>query len=279
MTRPLVDPEWLYGNLGRSDLKIVDATWYLPNQDRDGRSEYLEGHIPGAVYFPIDEIADLNSHLPHMLPTADEFAQAVGALGIGDRDTIIVYDAIGLFSAPRVWWTFRVFGAEIVHVLDGGMRAWRAAGFPLETGDAVVEPVRFNASLDGAAVSDHLTVKRALQSGDRQVVDARSRERFSGAAPEPRPKLPSGHMPGAYNLPFGDLIDDEGRMVPDERIRKIFENAGLDLDRPITTTCGSGVTAAILTLALSAVGHDDLSLYDGSWTEWASRDDCPREPA
>jgi len=277
MTRPLVSVKWLHDNFRRDDVKIVDASWYLPNQDRDGHAEYLEAHIPGAVYFPIDEIADRSSHLPHMLPGAEEFSEAAGALGINDDDMIIVYDAAGLFSAARVWWTFRYFGAPNAFVLDGGLPAWRKAGYPLESGEVAKRQGRFNARAAPAAVSDHVAVKAALSSGDRLIVDARSRERFAGSAPEPRPELPSGRMPGACNLPFGDLIDADGRLVSDEQIRELFEAAGVDLSKPLTTTCGSGVTAAILTLALTVIGHDDLSLYDGSWTEWASREDCPRE--
>lgn len=277
MTRPLVSAEWLHDNLGRDDVKVVDATWFLPNQSRDGHAEYLREHIPGAVYFPIDEIADKTSSLPHMLPGAEQFSEAAGAMGIGREDTIVVYDAVGLFSAARVWWTFRHFGASNVAVLDGGLPAWKNAGYPTEGGPVAVEPRRFEAQADAPSVSDHLAVKAALASGDRQVVDARSRERFAGTAPEPRPELPSGQMPGAFNLPFQELLDEDGRLLPDEAIRERFEAAGVDLTRPVTTTCGSGVTAAILTLALAAAGHQDLSLYDGSWTEWASRDDCPRE--
>lgn len=277
MSKPLVSVEWLHDNLDRGDIRIVDATWYLPNQNRDGQAEYLDSHIPGAVYFPIDEIADRSSDLPHMLPDAGQFSEAAGALGIDNDDTIVVYDAAGLFSAARVWWTFRFFGARKVFVLDGGLPAWKRAGYPLESGTVHVAPARFEAVADQPAVSDRNDVKTALSSGTRQVVDARSRERFAGSAPEPRPELPSGHMPGSFNLPFGDLIDEDGRLRGEDEIRKAFGDAGIDLASPVTTTCGSGVTAAILTLALTAIGHDDLSLYDGSWTEWASRDDCPRE--
>jgi thiosulfate/3-mercaptopyruvate sulfurtransferase len=277
MTRPIVTAEWLHDNLERDDVKVVDATWFLPNQNRDGHAEYLREHIPGAVYFPIDEIADTSSPLPHMLPGEHRFSEAAGALGIGRDDTIVVYDAAGLFSAARVWWTFRHFGAPQVFVLNGGLPAWKSAGYPTESGPVTVEPREFKARADAPSVSDYLAVKAALASGDRQVVDARSRERFAGTAPEPRPELPSGRMPGAFNLPFQELLDDEGRLLPDDAIREKFQAAGVDLSKPVTTTCGSGVTAAILTLALTAAGHDDLSLYDGSWTEWASRDDCPRE--
>ncbi|HSM41174.1 MAG TPA: 3-mercaptopyruvate sulfurtransferase [Afifellaceae bacterium] len=277
MTRPTVTAEWLHANLGRDDVRIVDASWFLPNQNRDGHAEYLHEHIPGAVYFPIDEIADTSSSLPHMLPAAGQFAEAAGAMGIARDDTIVVYDAVGLFSAARVWWTFRYFGAPDVFVLDGGLPAWKRAGYPTESRPVTVEPRHFEARPDAPSVSDHLAIKAALASGTRQVVDARSRERFAGSAPEPRPELPSGHMPGAFNLPFQDVLDGEGRLLPAEAIRGKFEAAGVDLEKPVTTTCGSGVTAAILTLALTAAGHDDLSLYDGSWTEWASRDDCPRE--
>ena len=275
MTRPLVEPGWLHDNLDRDDVVVVDASWYLPNMNRDGYAEYLEAHIPGAVYFPIDGIADKASDLPHMLPSAEDFAAAVGAMGIADDDTIVVYDAVGLSSSARVWWTFQVFGATNVFILNGGLPAWKDAGFEVETGK-VFRPARtFSAVLNAAAVSDHVAVRQALQSGDRQVLDARSAGRFAGSAPEPRPELPSGHMPGSLNLPFTELISPDGKLLPDDELRKRLEGAGLDLEKPVTTTCGSGVTAAILTLALQSIGHDDLSLYDGSWTEWASRGDCP----
>ena len=273
MTRPLVDVDWLHENLGRDNVVVIDASWYLPNMKRDGYAEYLESHIPGAVYFPIDEIADKTSNLPHMLPSADEFSSAVGALGIADNDTIVVYDAVGLSSSARVWWTFRVFGAKNVFILGGGLPAWRDAGFDTESG-TVSRPVRaFNASLDTLAVSDHAAVQQALDTGERQVLDARSAERFAGSAPEPRPELSSGHMPGALNLPFQELIGTGGKLLDNAKLKRTLESAGVDMRKPVTTTCGSGVTAAILTLALESIGHDDLSLYDGSWTDWASRED------
>jgi len=277
MTRPLVSANWLHDNLHRDDVKVVDASWYLPNQDRDAHADYLQRHIPGAVFFAIDEIADRSSNLPHMLPDAAMFSEAASTLGIDDGDTIVVYDAVGLFSAARVWWTFKVFGAKNVVILDGGLSAWINAGYPVESGAAEAGSGNFSAKLNEAAVSDHIAVKAALSSGERLLVDARSKERFAGTAPEPRPELPSGRMPGACNLPFGELIDADGKLISNEQIRKRFESADVDLSKPLTTTCGSGVTAAILTLALTAIGHEDLSLYDGSWTEWASRDDCPRE--
>ncbi len=275
MTRPLVDVHWLHANLNRDDVVIVDASWYLPNLNRDGHAEYLKSHIPGAVYFPIDEIADKDSPLPHMLPSAEDFSTAVSAMGIDRDDHIIVYDAVGLSSSARVWWTFRVFRARNVFILDGGLPAWTEAGFETESGE-VSRPARsFNAVLDTSAVSDHGAVRRALESAERQVLDARSAERFAGSAPEPRAELSSGHMPGALNLPFPALIGTGGRLLGNDELRQKLEGAGVDLGKAVTTTCGSGVTAAILTLALESVGHDDLSLYDGSWTEWASRDDCP----
>ena len=275
MTRPLVDVHWLHENLGRDNVVVVDASWYLPNMNRDGFAEYLASHIPGAVYFPIDEIADKTSNLPHMLPSAAEFSSAAGALGIADSDTIVVYDAVGLSSSARVWWTFRVFGAANTFILDGGLPAWTQAGFETESG-AVSRPARsFNTVLDTSAVSDHAAVRHALDTGVRQVLDARSAERFAGSAPEPRPELSSGHMPGALNLPFPELIGKGGKLLGNDELKARLEGAGLDLNKPVTTTCGSGVTAAILTLALESIGHDDLSLYDGSWTDWATREDSP----
>jgi thiosulfate/3-mercaptopyruvate sulfurtransferase len=269
----LVGPSWLAERLGEPAIRIVDGSWYLPDQGRDARAEYRAGHIPGAVFFDIDAIADRASGLPHMLPNEAAFAEAAGRLGLSDTDTIIVYDGAGLFSAARVWWTLRVFGARDVGLLDGGLPAWRRAGLPLEPGEACPEPARFDARLDRAAVRDHAAVAAALESGAATIVDARSPARFSGAEPEPRPGLRSGHMPRARNLPYRRLIDDEGRLAAPDAIRQALAEAGIDPNRPIVTSCGSGVTAAIVNLALARIGKTDAALYDGSWAEWGSRPD------
>ena len=277
MTGFLVPPDWLKERLERPSVKVVDASWYLPTQGRDARAEYRDRHIPGAVFFDIEALSDRSTTLPHMLPAAEDFAEAAGALGLSHRDTIVVYDGIGLFSAPRVWWTLRSFGAKDVRVVNGGLPAWMAAGFPLESGEVDPEPALFRSSGPGEAVRNMAQVRASLEDRTATVVDARSAARFRGEAPEPRPGLPSGHMPGALNLPFDTLVDPAGRLLPPEDIREKFRSAGVDLSRPVVTTCGSGVTAAVLALGLASLGKTDVSLYDGSWAEWASQPGNPIE--
>ncbi|MFG1429560.1 3-mercaptopyruvate sulfurtransferase [Xanthobacter sp. V2C-8] len=268
-TPAFVSTEWLAANLGAPDLVVVDASWHMPNSGRSGAAEFEAQHIPGAVHFDIDAIADHSTALPHMLPGPHAFAQAAGALGIGDGLRIVVYDSLGLFSAPRVWWTFKVFGAQEVMILDGGLPKWLAENLPVESGPARRAPATFTARLDHSMVADINTVERALAAGSAQVLDARAEARFRGEAPEPREGLPSGHMPGAFNLPHGRVVDG-GRLLPPEQVRSIVEATGLDLARPVITSCGSGVSAAILWLALESIGKRPLALYDGSWTEWGA---------
>jgi thiosulfate/3-mercaptopyruvate sulfurtransferase len=271
MASPLISTTELAARLNDPSLRLVDGSWHLDG--RDARAEFEAAHIPGAVFFDLDAVSDHTTDLPHMLPDAATFAEAAGALGIAETDTIVVYDTVGLFSAARVWWTFRVMGARAVFVLDGGLPAWRAETRALETGPADPSPTRFTAAFDAGAVADVPTVMAAL-TGDAQVVDARPAARFRGQQPEPRTGLRPGHMPGALNLPMKSVLDDTGRLKRGPDLETTFRQAGVDPDRPIVTTCGSGVTAAVLTLALAGLGRASR-LYDGSWAEWGRRDDTP----
>jgi thiosulfate/3-mercaptopyruvate sulfurtransferase len=275
-SRWLVSTDWLADHLRDRNIIPVDGSYFLPTQQRDARAEYRSGHIPGAVFFDIEAISDHSTDLPHMLPGTTHFSEAVGALGIGDGDTVVVYDSVGLYSAARVWWTFRLFGAKKVYILDGGLPKWKAEGRPLEKGDTERTPKKFNAEMNVGAVAMLADVRMALNDDSAQIVDARSPERFAGTAPEPRPGLHSGHIPGAFNVPYNELIEN-GRLASRERIEAAFKDAGVDLDKPIITSCGSGITAAILALALESIGREPKGLYDGSWAEWGSRPDLPVE--
>jgi thiosulfate/3-mercaptopyruvate sulfurtransferase len=275
-SRWLVSTDWLADHLRDRNLTVVDGSYFLPLQQRDAHAEYRGGHIPGAVFFDIEAVSDHSTELPHMLPGPTQFGEVVGSLGIGDGDTVVVYDSVGLYSAARVWWTFRLFGAKKVYILDGGLPKWKSEGRPLETGDAERAARKFTAEMNVGAVALLDDMRMAQTDDSIQIVDARSPERFAGTAPEPRPGLRSGHMPRSFNVPFGRLIEN-GHLAPRARIEAAFTEAGVDLDKPIITSCGSGVTAAILTFALESIGKEPKGLYDGSWAEWASRPDLPVE--
>ena len=277
----IVSAAWLAEHLDAPDVRVVDATFFLPNEGRNAREEYEEEHIPGAVFFDIDEIADTDSPLPHMLPSPEKFASRMRKLGLGDGSRIVVYDRLGMRASPRVWWTFRVFGHEAVAVLDGGLPKWKADGFATESGPQRDPGERhFTARMNTLAVKDKEQMLANIERQRFQLLDARSRGRFSGEEPEPRPGLKGGHIPGSLNLPFTDVIDSaSGVLLPNHLLTERFERAGIDLAKPVVTTCGSGVTAAVLALALHEIGHKDVALYDGSWSEWGDPGaDVPIEP-
>lgn len=273
----LVSTDWLEAHLNAPDLRILDASWYLPDQNRNPRAEYEDAHIPGARFFDIDEISDTASPLPHMAPPVEVFISRMRAMGIGDGHRVVAYDTAGLFSAARVWWLFRHFGKQDVSVLDGGFPKWRAEGRPVEDLPPIARDRHFTARRDASLVRDVTQVAASAKLGNEQIVDARSPGRFRGDEPEVRPGLRSGHIPGSKNVHYRDLLNGDGTMKGVSDLKSIFEAAGVDLHKPVITTCGSGVTAAILNLALERLGHSRTSLYDGSWSEWGMYDDLKVE--
>ncbi|CCM75422.1 3-mercaptopyruvate sulfurtransferase [Rhizobium mesoamericanum] len=273
-SRFVVSADWLQAELGKPDLRILDASFYLPAQQRDADAEYAAGHIPGAIRFDQDKIADHSVPLPHTIPSPELFAAEVGRLGIEENDRIVVYDGIGMFASPRVWWLFRVMGARHVYVLDGGLDGWKSEGRPLETSAPHYEPKVFKPSYDASRVVTLDTMRDIVASGALQIADARSAGRFAALEPEPRAGMRSGHMPGARSLPSG-LFATQGRFKSLPELKQTIEDAGIDLSKPVVTSCGSGITAAIITLALESLGHTDNKLYDGSWSEWGGREDTP----
>ncbi len=273
----LVTTEWLAANVGRRGLRVLDGSWHMPELKREAFEEFVEAHVPGAAFFDIDEIADPSTPLPHMLPSAWTFAERVGRLGIANADWVVVYDTRGVVSAARVWWTFRAFGHARVAVLDGGFPKWRAEGRPVESGLPAPRPRRYTGRLQRRLVRDLEQMRANLTHRREQVLDARSHGRFVGTEPEPRPRLRPGHIPGSLNLPYELLHAKDGTLLGLDALRRAFETAGVDLDRPVVTTCGSGITASVLAFGLYLLGRERVAVYDGSWTEWGRRPDTPVE--
>ncbi len=270
----VVSPDWLEERLGQPGLSILDASWYFPFQNRNANAEYEAAHIPGAIFFDHEKLSDPDSPLPHTLPKPEAFAAAVSSMGITNDDTIVVYDGPGMVTSPRVWWMFRTMGANNVFVLDGGFDNWKNAGRPVTDSVTKIAPSAFVAKFDAGKVASFGQMREIVASGTRQVADARSAGRFTGVDPEPRQGLRSGHMPGARNVPSSSL-SDKGYFKDISGLRRVLDDAGVDLSRPIVTSCGSGITAAVITLALESLGHKDNMLYDGSWSEWGANKDTP----
>lgn len=271
----LVTTEWLAGELGKSDLRVVDASWFLPADGRDARGEFETAHIPGAVFFDIDEVADTSSPYPTMLPSPEKFASRMQAMGLGDGCRVVVYDNSPYRTAARAWWTMRVFGVHQVMILDGGFQKWRAEGRPVESGKPVVRHRHFTVWHDPALVRSLKDMIVNLTSKQEQVIDARSASRFQGRDPEPRPGVRPGHMPGALNLPYTELMNEDGTYKTGDALKAAFDAIGIDFTRPVVTTCGSGITASAVAFGLHLLGHTRVSVYDGSWAEWGAQPSTP----
>ncbi|KAG9136562.1 hypothetical protein Leryth_014401 [Lithospermum erythrorhizon] len=293
---PVVSVEWLHANLREPDMKLLDASWYMPDEQRNPLQEYQVAHIPGALFFDVDGISDRTTNLPHMLPSEEAFSAGVSALGIENKDSIVVYDGKGIFSAARVWWMFRVFGHDRVWVLDGGLPRWRAAGYDVESSASsdnilkasaaseaiekvykgqTVGPITFRTKFQPNLVWTLEQIQKNVEDKTYQQIDARSKARFDGVAPEPRKGIRSGHVPGSKCIPFKQMLDDSQTLLPADALKKKFDQEGITLDSPIVTSCGTGVTACILALGLHRLGKVDVPVYDGSWTEWGGNPDVP----
>ena len=273
--KTLVSTTWLADHLKSPDLRLLDASWYLPAMERDARAEYDAQHIPGARFFDIDEISDLRSGLPHTVPPVEKFMSRMRAMGVGDGHQVVVYDGMGIFSAARVWWLFRLMGKKDIAVLDGGLPKWIAEGHPVTDDAPIIRDRHMTVTRQNHMVKDVTEVARAAKLGTSEIIDARPKGRFTGEDPEPREGMRSGHIPGSRNLYFGDLLNPDQTMKDPATLKALFEKAGVDLSKPAITSCGSGVTAAILSLALTRIGKDDHALYDGSWSEWGMYADLP----
>lgn len=273
--KTLVSTEWLAAHLKDPDLRILDASWYLANADRDAKAEYKAAHIPGARFFDIEDVSDHRSELPHMVPSVEKFMSRMRAMGVGDGHQIVVYDGMGLFSAARVWWLFRLMGKTDIAVLDGGFPKWQAEGHPVEDLPPVVRDRHMTVTRQNQMVKDVTQVAAASKLGDYEIVDARAPERFRGDAPEPREGLRAGHIPNSRNVFFRDLLNADGTIKTPDALTQIFEDAGVDLAKPAILSCGSGVTASVLALAMERMGKTDHAVYDGSWSEWGTFDDLP----
>jgi thiosulfate/3-mercaptopyruvate sulfurtransferase len=277
-SRWIVDTDWLAARLSAPDIVVLDGSMHLPTAKRNARAEYEAGHIPGALFFDIDEIADKSSELPHMLPSPVQFASQMKKMGIGDGLKVVAYDSEGLYSAARVWWMFRTMGHDDVAVLNGGLKKWKAEGRPLEDGPPRPRSQRhFTSRFNAALVRSADEVKGLIGNGKVQIVDARAAGRFSGTAPEPRQGLRSGHIPSSKNLPYANLLNPDGTLKDEAGLRAAFAAAGIEIGKPVVASCGSGVTAGVIAFALAQLGAPDTAVYDGSWSEWGSRTDLPIE--